>query len=96
MTYPKKIVLHCSHGYDPRLDALVDAFIRDGVRFIAVVGQDCERVEEIIDELVVGDASQDHDILTSSHPGEAIEAAVAFARDLTSDLTGSAIQVVEL
>jgi hypothetical protein len=96
MTYPKKIALRCSHGYDPRLDALVDAFIRDGVRFIAVVGQDCERVEEIIDELVVGGASQDHDILTSSHPGETIEAAVAFARDLLSDLTGSVIQVVEL
>jgi hypothetical protein len=53
MTCPKRIVLHCPLGYDPRLDALVDAFIRDGVRFIPVVGQDCERVEEIIDELAV-------------------------------------------
>lgn len=94
MPYPKKIVLHCPRGYDPGLDALVDAFVRDGVGFVAVVGHDCKRVEEIIDELVVGDASQEHDILTS--PGEPIAAAVAFANDLALHLAGSEIEVVEL
>jgi hypothetical protein len=53
MLHPRKIVLHCFHGCDPRLDALVEGLIREGVRFVAVVGKDCERVEDTIDELVV-------------------------------------------
>jgi hypothetical protein len=56
MAYAKKIVLHCPHGYDPRLDALVENFIRDGVGLVAVVGEDCSRVEDIIDELGMGAA----------------------------------------
>lgn len=96
MPYPRKIVLHCPRGHDPRLDALVEELIRDGVRFVAVVGMDCERVEDIIDELVVGDGSRDYDLLTSSHPGEPLEAAVAFARDLALDSAGPEVGVVEL
>ena len=96
MPYPRKIVLHCPRGYDPRLDALIEEFIRDGVRFVAVVGKDCERIEDIIDELVVGDGSRDCDFLTSSHLGESLEAAVALANDLSLDLAGPEVGVVEL
>lgn len=96
MPYPRKIVLHCPQGYDPHLDALVEEFIRDGVRFVAVVGTDCERVEDMIDELVVGDGSRDSDLLTSSHPGESLDAAVAFAKSLTLEFAGSEVEIVEL
>lgn len=96
MHYPRKIVLHCPRGYDPRLDALVEDFIRDGVRIVAVVGEDCERIEDIIDELVVGDGSRDYDLLTSSHPGESLEAAVAFANNLALHSAGPEVEVVEL
>ena len=50
MPHPKKIVLHCRSGYTPRLDTLVEEFIRDGVIFVGVVGEDCAKVEDIIDE----------------------------------------------
>jgi hypothetical protein len=96
MPHPRKIVLHCPRGYDPRLNTLVEDFIRDGVRLIAVVGEDCERIEDIIDELVVGDGSRDYDLLTSSHPGESLEAVVAFANDLALELAGLEVGVVEL
>jgi hypothetical protein len=96
MPHPRKIVLHCPRGYDPRLDTLVEDFIRDGVRLVAVVGEDCERIEDIIDEFVVGDGSRDYDLLTSSHPGECLAAAVAFANDLALDLAGLEVGVVEL
>jgi hypothetical protein len=96
MPHPRKIVLHCPRGYDPRLNTLVEDFIRDGVRLIAVVGEDCERIEDIIDELVVGDGSRDYDLLTSSHPGESLAAAIAFANDLALDLAGQEVAVVEL
>jgi hypothetical protein len=96
MPHPRKIVLHCPRGYDPRLDPLVEEFIRDGVRVVAVVGEDCERIEDIIDELVSGDGSRDHDLLTSSHPGESLAAAVAFAQGLTLEFAGPEVGVVEL
>ncbi|HWQ92539.1 MAG TPA: hypothetical protein VN673_12775 [Clostridia bacterium] len=92
---PKKIVLHCPRGYEPRLDALVEELVRDGVVFVGVVGPDCAKVEDIIDELVVGDGSRGYDLLTSSHPEETIEQAVAFAHSLSGDLKGD-VQIVEL
>jgi hypothetical protein len=94
MPHPKKIVLHCRSGYTPRLDALVEEFIRDGVIFVGVVGEDCAKVEDIIDEIVVGDGSRDYHMLTSSHAGESVAEAVRFAESLTGEFQGEA-HVVE-
>ena len=69
MPYSKKIVLNCPHGATLRLESLVDEFLQDGVLFIGVVGPECSQVEDLIDELVVGDGSCDRFILSSSHPG---------------------------
>jgi hypothetical protein len=96
VAYAKKIVLHCPNGYETRLDALVEEFIRDGVMFVGVVGEDCSRVEDIIDELVVGNGERDYDLLTSSHPNESVEEVVEFARSLTLEFEGQEVQVVEL
>jgi len=76
---------------------MVEQFLADGVSFVGVVGEDCERVEDIIDELVVADGSDaGHFILTSAHPGESVEAAIEFARSLSGEHGGSEVQVVEL
>jgi hypothetical protein len=97
MAYQKKIVLHCPQGYNEKVDAMVEDFIRDGVYLVAVVGNDCDKVEDIIDELVVGDGSDESRyILTSSHPGETIDEVVAFAKSLTGEYSDSEVQVVEL
>lgn len=96
MPYQRKIVLHCPKGYQDRLDGMVEDFIKDGVIFVAVVGEDCSRVEDIIDEIVVGDGDRDYDLLTSSHPGESVEDALAFARSLRLEFAGDDIQVLEL
>lgn len=95
MPHPKKIILHCPEGATPRLEALVEAFIRDGVIFVGVVGPDCGKVEDIIDEIVVGDGHRGYFMLTSSHPQEAVAEALAFAAALTGEFAGPA-QVVEL
>ena len=47
MAYGKKIVLHSKTGYRPEMDALIDQFIRDGVKFVGVVGEDCAKIEDI-------------------------------------------------
>jgi hypothetical protein len=78
------------------LDALVEQFLASGVKFVAVVGPDCERVEDIIDELVVGDgSSSDRFLLTSSHPGEGVAEALAFANSLSGEYSGD-VQLVTL
>ena len=96
MAYASKIVLHCPTSYELRLDALVEDFIRDGVQFVAVVGKDCAKVEDIIDELVVGGGDRDYHLLTSSHPGKSIAEAIAFAGSLHLEYEGPDVQVVEL
>lgn len=94
--YAPKIVLVCRQGYQSGLDQLVEQFIADGVKFVGVVGHDCRRVEDIIDELIVGDASDpSRSILTSAHPDESLEEVIAFADSLSEDL-GGGVQVVEL
>ena len=97
LSHPEKIVLHCTHGYDSRSVDLVAEFVRDGVTFVGVVGEDCARVEEIIDELAVGDGGREPclNLLTSSHPGQTVEEAVAFAESLTGDFEGE-VQVINL
>lgn len=88
-------MLHCPNGYELGLDPMVEDFIRDGVVFVGVVGKDCSKVEDIIDQLVVGDGSRDYDLLTSSHTGKSLNEAVEFAKSLTGEFAGD-VQVVEL
>ncbi|WP_222611471.1 hypothetical protein [Undibacterium sp. CY21W] len=78
------------------LDSMVEQFLADGVAFVGVVGEDCSRVEDIIDELIVGDGTDDNRyILTSSHAGETIDDALEFARSLSNEYAGE-VQLVEL
>ena len=95
MAYEKKIVLFCPDGHRMGLEPLVEEFIKAGVIFVAVVGKDCTMVEEIIDELVVGDGSRAYDLLTSSHPNESVDEALEFARSLSLNFAGP-VQLVTL
>jgi hypothetical protein len=75
---------------------LVEQFMRDGVRFVGVVGPECAKVEEIIDEVVVGDGTREpYFMLTSSHPDMTIADAVEFAESLSGEYEGEA-HVVEV
>ena len=95
MPFAKKIVLHIPSGHVPGVDDLIAKFIRDGVKFVAVVGKDCARVEELIDAAAVGDGSDSRFILTSSHPGETLDEVVEFARLLSGEYAGD-VEIVEL
>ena len=97
MAYARKIVLHCPDGYKMALDRLVEDFLRDGVKFVAVVGKDCARIEDTIDWLVIGDASDESRfILTSSHPDESVEEAIEFAQALAGEEYAGEVQLVRL
>lgn len=94
--FERKVVLHCTSTKRSGLDELVEQFLRDGVKFVGVVGEECSFVEDLIDEIVVGDGVDDtRFILTSSHPNETLDKAIQFARSLTGEYAGD-VQVVEL
>ena len=97
MRYPKKVVLSDPTGSGRGLNALVEDFIKQGVMYVGVVGKDCGRIEDMIDELVVGDGSDGNRvILTASHPNQMVEEAVAFAKSLTGEYGGDDVHVVEI
>lgn len=96
MAYNRKIVLHCLEGYKPELDEMIEQFIVDGVVFIGVVGNDCDKAEDIVDELVIADGDERRPfILTSAHPNESLDDAIEFANSLSEEYSGS-VQIVEL
>ena len=94
MPFNTKVVLHSLSGYRTELDDLVRQFIEEKVRFIGVVGVDSSLIEDIIDELCVGDGSDPYFMLTSNHEAETLAEAIKFAEALAEEYAG-AVQVVE-
>src|SRR5712664_1257414 len=79
MSYARKIILHTPLADPAKLDSFVEDFLADGVVLIAVVGPDSNKVEDLIDELVVGDASdKSRFVMTSSHRNESLDEVLNF------------------
>ncbi len=96
MVYAPKIVLQLPLSNPDLLDDFVEACIRDGVVLIAIVGEGASKVDDIIDELVVGDASDPSRFITTSfHPDETLEEVMEFARMWERDL-GQPVELVKL
>jgi hypothetical protein len=59
----------------------VEDCLRDRVVLVCVVGEGCEKVEDVIDELVVGDGSDlERFLTTTAHAGESLDEVRRFAR----------------
>jgi hypothetical protein len=91
MNTPRKIVLQSLHGYRTELDRLVKDWIDEGVKYVGIVGVDAAQIEDIIDDLCVGDGSAPYFMLTASHSSEeTLEDAVIFAETLSDEYSGKA------
>jgi hypothetical protein len=56
-------------------------FLRDGVKYVGVVGKDARLTEDIIDEHVVGGGSDaSRYIFTANHEGKSLEYALEFVQ----------------
>ena len=74
VTYARKILLHAPVSDEALLEPFVEQCLQDQVSIIAVWGAGSERLEDIIDEMVVGDGAQNERfVCTSSHPDEPLE-----------------------
>jgi hypothetical protein len=96
MSYAPKIVLQLPLSNPDLLEPFVEACIRDGVTLIAIVGEGASKVDDIVDELVVGDASDSSRfIITTFHPDETLDEVMEFARMWERDL-GQPVELVRL
>jgi hypothetical protein len=74
MPYSSKVILHTPLADPAKLDSFIEACLADGVVIIAVFGSDSDKVADLIDELVVGDASDESRfVMTSSHCNETLD-----------------------
>lgn len=98
MQYAQKIILHAPHWNSPKLKRFVEKCIQDQVVLVCVIGNDCAKVENVIDELVVGDGSDPNRFLTTtSHPNESIAQVRAFAEAWSLDIDPtSTVQEIRL
>lgn len=87
MPLARKIVLIAPPWKSTRLPVFVEECLESGVALICVTGDDCERVHDVIDELLVGDGSRDPARFpaTSWHTGEARDTVMRFAQDYVVD-----------
>ena len=74
MIYARKILLHSPLADESQLEPFVQQCLSDGVSIIAVYGPGSRRIEDIIDEIVVGDGSDpERFVCTTSHPDEPLD-----------------------
>ncbi|HYE44613.1 MAG TPA: hypothetical protein VEA44_02445 [Caulobacter sp.] len=91
-----KFILHSPVSDEALLDEFVEQCLRDQASLVAIVGPGSERIEDIIDALVVGDASSPDRILcTTSHPDEPLDDVVRLVQAWEEEL-GGVIQEVRL
>ena len=94
MPYAPKLVLELPLSDEQALEPFVEACLRDGVSLIAIVGEGASRIDDLIDELVVGDGSNPSRFITTTyHAGEPIGHVVEFARTWEAELGGEVQQV---
>jgi flagellar biosynthesis/type III secretory pathway ATPase len=80
MGYAPKVALCVPLKNSDALKPFVEDCLCDKVVLIAVVGDGCRHVEDLIDEIVVVDGADDSRfIVTTSHPQESIEDTIGFA-----------------
>jgi hypothetical protein len=74
-----KVILHTPIGDMRALQDLVETWIVRKVSLVAVHGEGCEAVHDLVDQLIVGDGgNEDRFIITTWHENEPIEDVVEF------------------
>ena len=97
MGYAPKVVLQLPVGNSDLLEPFVETCLRDGVDLIAIVGDGASKMDDLIDEIVVGDGSDwSRFVVTSFHENETVEEVLEFARNWKKDQFGLTVELVRL
>ncbi len=90
-----KVVLISESGYSKEHDELLVSFLDQGYELFCVVGKQCERWEEIMDEIAVGNGTNSRYITTTSHPDETEEEVIEFANNFYTKIA-SGVEIVRI
>jgi len=79
---------------------MVVKWFEENVGFIGVVGEDCERIHDIIDDLTIDyeertGTTREPVLLTTWHNDETVDDVIEFASSLSDEYEGP-VEVVEL
>ena len=89
VTLSPKIILHAPVSDEALLVDFVERCLRDGVSLIAILGPDSERLEDVIDDLVVGDGSiPGRFLVTMAQGDDPIDETMELVRSWDSELGG--------
>jgi hypothetical protein len=81
MKFARKLILHSPVSDEGLLDPFVEQCLRDGVSLLAIAGPGSSRLEDIVDEIVVGDGSDpNRSLCTTAHPDEPLEDVLNMAK----------------
>jgi hypothetical protein len=97
MMYAPKIVLQLPVTNPDLLEPFGETCLRDGDDLIAIVGDGARKMDDLIDEIVVGDGSdRSRFVLTSFHENETVEEVLRFALNWKKDQFGQTVELVML
>ncbi len=81
MALAPKLILRSPVSDEARLADFVETCLRDEVSLLAIIGPGCSRLEDLIDEIVVGDGSDTNRFLcTTSHPDDDLDTVMNMAK----------------
>lgn len=74
-------IVACENGRTLEVEQVLADLVKKDPKWIAIVGDDCILLENICDEMIVGDGTGPaRDIVTTSHPEESAEEVTAWLR----------------
>lgn len=82
MTEARRVILHCPVADESKLDSWVEQCLASGVETICCWGNGCERIHDILDEIIVADGMDGSRFIdTTWHAHESLAAVREFAGD---------------
>lgn len=85
----RRIILQCPIDDESRLSEFVVRCVRDGVSIVVAVGDGSHRIHDILDDLIVGDGSDDSRYFcTADDLGEPLEDVINMLRFWEADGDG--------
>ena len=90
MSAPPKFILHSPLSDETCLKAFVEKCLTENASLIAVVGLGSAKLEELIDEIIVGNGEdRSRFVCTTSHPNETFEDVLSFVTAWNADEGGT-------
>lgn len=91
-----KVIVISESGFCDAMAQALENIIAREPRLIAILGNDCEKLEDLSDQICLGYGSNPQQIVTTSHPGESLEEVINFTKSFDQDQLGERYEILRL